>query len=81
MLRIFAQSRSSILTDDYCHNCREGHMKGKVRIYVHVCMFVSRSKFRIIKGRGFLSHEIGPLEKFDLFHVKLSHMVTESDFS
>jgi hypothetical protein len=30
--------------------------------------------------KGSLSHEIGPIEKFDLLHVKLSHMVAESDF-
>jgi hypothetical protein len=49
VLRIFAQLRSSTLTNECFLDFREGHMKRKVRIYVHVCMFVSRSKFRIIK--------------------------------
>ncbi len=31
------------------------------------------------EGRGLIADEIGFLEKFDLFQVKLSHKVSESD--
>jgi hypothetical protein len=41
-------------------------------------VIVDTLSFRFGKERGSISDEIGPLEKFDFFHVKLSHKVLET---